>query len=157
VEWHGHVSVQPIESDGEFQIDGLQAHTIWEYLEDRLNFLVNSGSIDLNATYKFALRDTVDLQVNLAKIAVANLAVRARDADVDWVTLPQLLVSNTSVDLGKQTATVDSFTLTGLKLNQSHEAGSRTGTQRWSRGWRGAAHGRCAGCPWRGPRCAGHR
>ena len=32
-------------SDGEFQIDGLQAHTIWEYLEDRLNFLVNSGSI----------------------------------------------------------------------------------------------------------------
>jgi hypothetical protein len=116
VEWHGHVSVQPIESDGEFQIDGLQAHTIWEYLEDRLNFLVNSGSIDLNATYKFALRDAVDLQVDVSKIAVANLAVRSRDADVDWVDLPQLLVSNTRVDLAKQTANVDSVTLTGLKI-----------------------------------------
>jgi hypothetical protein len=116
VEWHGHVSVQPIESDGEFQIDGLQAHTIWAYLEDRLNFLVNSGSIDLNATYKFALRDAVDLKVDLAKIAVSNLAVRAKDADVDWVSLPQLLVSNTSVDLAKQSVQVDSLTLTGLKL-----------------------------------------
>jgi hypothetical protein len=116
VEWHGHVSVQPIESDGEFQIDGLQAHTLWEYLEDRLNFLVNSGSIDLNATYKFALRDAVDLQLDVSKIAVSNLAVRARDADVDSVTLPQLLVSNADVDLAKQSATIDSLTLTGLKL-----------------------------------------
>jgi hypothetical protein len=116
VEWHGHVSVQPIESDGEFQIDGLQAHTIWEYLEDRLNFLVNSGSIDLTATYNFALRDAVDLSVDVSKIAVSNLTVRARDADVDWVTLPQLLVSDTHVDLAKQTANVETLTLTGLKL-----------------------------------------
>jgi hypothetical protein len=66
--WNGTaISVQPIESDGEFQIDGLQAHTIWEYLEDQLNFLVNSGSIDLNATYKFALKDAVDLKVDVSK------------------------------------------------------------------------------------------
>jgi len=116
VEWHGHVSVQPIESDGEFQIDGLQAHTIWEYLEDRLNFLVNTGSIDVHATYKFALRDAVDLKVDASKFAISNLAVRAKDADVDWVTLPQLLVSNTNVDLAKQSVQVDSLTLSGLKL-----------------------------------------
>ncbi len=116
VEWHGHVSVQPIESDGEFQIDGLQAHTLWEYLEDRLNFLVNSGSIDLHATYNFALRDAVDLKVDVSQIAVSDLAVRARDADVDWVTLPQLLVGKTSLDLAKQSVQVDSLTLNGLKL-----------------------------------------
>ena len=37
IECHGQVSVQPIESDGEFQINGLQVHTLWEYLEDQLN------------------------------------------------------------------------------------------------------------------------
>jgi hypothetical protein len=62
--------VQPIESDGEFQITGLRAHTIWEYIEDRLSFAVNSGTIDLNATYKFALKDAVDLQATVSKIAV---------------------------------------------------------------------------------------
>jgi len=42
--------VQPIESDGEFQINGLRAHTIWEYLEDRLNFLSIPARSILNMT-----------------------------------------------------------------------------------------------------------
>ncbi len=116
VEWHGHVSVQPIESDGEFQIDGLRAHTIWEYLEDRLNFTVNSGAIDLNATYKFSLKDTVDLQAAISKIALSDLAVRPKDADADWVTVPSLLVNGTTVDLARRQAHVDSLSIKGLKL-----------------------------------------
>ena len=120
VEWHGHLSVQPIESDGEFQIDGLLAHTIWEYLEDRLNFQVNSGTIDLNATYKFSLRDAVDLQATVEKIAVKDLAVRpkesAKESEIDWITVPSLLVSGTTVDLLKRQAHVDSLSLTGVKL-----------------------------------------
>ena len=116
VEWHGHLSVQPIESDGEFQIVGLRAHTIWEYLEDRLNFLINSGNIDLNATYKFSLKDAVDLQATVSKIAVSDLAVRPKQSDIDWITVPSLLVSGTTVDLLKRQAHVDSLALTGLKL-----------------------------------------
>jgi Domain of Unknown Function (DUF748) len=124
VEWHGHVSVQPIESDGEFQINGLLAHTIWEYLEDRLNFLVNSGTIDLNAIYKFSLRDAVDLQATVAKIALTDLVVRpkqspkesANESAMDWITVPSLLVSGTTVDLLKRQAHVDSVSLTGVKL-----------------------------------------
>ena len=116
VEWHGHLSVQPIESDGEFRIDGLQVHTIWEYLEDRLNFAVNSGTIDLNATYKFSLRDAVDLQAALSKIAVNDLTVRPKGGDNDWVTVPSLLVSGTTVDLTKRQAHVDSLALSGVKL-----------------------------------------
>jgi Domain of Unknown Function (DUF748) len=120
VEWHGHLSVQPIESDGEFQIDGLLAHTIWEYLEDRLNFQVNSGTIDLNANYKFSLRDALDLQATVEKIAVKDLAVRpkgsAKESATDWITVPSLLVSGTTVDLLKRQAHVDSLSLTGVKL-----------------------------------------
>jgi hypothetical protein len=116
VEWHGHLSVQPIESDGEFQIVGLRAQTIWDYLKDRLNFLVNSGTIDLNATYKFSLKDTVDLQATASKIAVSDLAVRPKQSDIDWVTVPSLLVDGTTVDLLKRQAHVDSVSVTGLKL-----------------------------------------
>jgi hypothetical protein len=116
VEWHGHLSVQPIESDGEFQIDGLRAHTIWEYLEDRLNFVVNSGTVDLNATYKFSLRDAVDLQAAVSRIAVTDLAVRPKESDIDWITVPSLLLSGTTVDLLKRQAHADSLSLTGVKL-----------------------------------------
>jgi hypothetical protein len=116
IEWHGHVAVQPIESDGEFQIVGLQAHTIWEYLEDQLSFLVNSGKIDVAATYKFSLKDDVDLKVDLAKVELSDLVVRPKNSDLDWITVPQLLVSGTTVDLKPRHAHTDSVTLTGLKL-----------------------------------------
>ena len=116
LEWHGHVSVQPIESDGEFRIDGLRVHTIWEYLEDRLNFQASSGKIDLNATYKFSLRDDVDLKLDLSRVALTGLAVRPKEADIDWITVPELLVSGTTVDLSKRQAHTDSVTLTGAKL-----------------------------------------
>ncbi|HEY0745419.1 MAG TPA: DUF748 domain-containing protein [Steroidobacteraceae bacterium] len=116
IEWHGHVSVQPIESDGEFQIAGLQAHTIWEYLEDRLSFLVNSGTIDVNATYKFSLKDDVDFKAEVSKIALTSLAVRPKNSDVDWVTVPELVVSGTTVDLKPRQAHSDSLSVTGLKL-----------------------------------------
>jgi hypothetical protein len=116
LEWHGHVSVQPIESDGEFRIDGLQVHTIWEYLEDRLNFKVNSGKIDLNATYKFSLRDEVDLKLDVSRVALSDLAVRPKDSDIDWITVPELLISGTTVDVTKRQAHTDALTVSGAKV-----------------------------------------
>jgi hypothetical protein len=114
--WRGHVSVQPIESDGEIQIDGLRAHTIWEYLEDRLGFVINSGSIDANASYKFSLQNAVQLQAAVSKIAVSDLAIRPKNSDTDWIAVPSLLVNGTTLDLGKREAHVDSLSITGAKL-----------------------------------------
>jgi hypothetical protein len=116
IEWHGHLSVQPIESDGELRIDALRAHTIWEYLEDQLNFVINSGQIDLDATYKFSLKDTLDLQLNLAKLAAADIAVRPRDSELDLITIPRLTVLGTTVELAPRRAHVDSVSLTGVKI-----------------------------------------
>jgi hypothetical protein len=116
IEWRGHLSAQPIESDGELHIGGLQARTIWDYVEDQVSFAVNSGSIDVDATYKFSLKDAVDLHVDVSKVAVSDLSVRPKQSDVDWITLPRMLVSGTTVDLSKRQAHVDSLSLTGLKL-----------------------------------------
>jgi hypothetical protein len=116
VEWHGHLAVQPIESDGEFQIAGLQAHTIWAYLEDQLNFQVNSGNIDVNATYKVALKDDVDLKVDVSKVALTDLVVRPKNSDVDWINVPQLTLSGTTLDLKPRHAHSESLTITGVKL-----------------------------------------
>jgi hypothetical protein len=116
IEWHGHVSVQPIESDGEFQIAGLQAHTIWEYLADQLSFLVNSGKIDVNATYKFSLKDDVDLKVDVSKAALTDLAVRPKGSDIDWITVPELTLSGTTLDLKRREAHSDLLSLERVKL-----------------------------------------
>jgi hypothetical protein len=116
IEWRGHLSAQPIESDGELHIGGLQARTVWDYIEDQVSFAINSGSIDVDATYKFSLKDAIDLQVDVSKVAVSDLSVRPKQSEVDWIALPRMLVSGTTVDLSKRLAHVDSMSLTGLKL-----------------------------------------
>jgi len=124
IEWHGHLSAQPIESDGEFQINGLFAHTLWEYLQDRLNFDVNSGSIDLAATYQFSAGDggnPGNLRVDVSKVGLSHLAVRPKGADADWITVPDLEVTGTTVDLAKRQAHVDLVALTGLGVTAWRE------------------------------------
>jgi hypothetical protein len=125
IEWHGHVSVQPLESDGEFRIDGLLAHTLWEYLQDRVSFVVNSGSLDLTAHYRFssapvpagagAPPGAAALHVELPTVTLKDLAVRPKDSPVDWIAIPNFNVSGTTVDLGAKHAHVDLVSLTGVK------------------------------------------
>ena len=100
LEWHGHLSIQPLASDGELHIQGLKARTLWAYLEDRLNFVVASGTIDVQSTYKFSLTDQLNLTLDVAKATVAELAVRPKDSDTDWVSLPALEMSGAAVDSG---------------------------------------------------------
>ena len=128
IEWHGHVTVEPIESDGEFRIDGLLAHTVWDYLQDRLNFVVNSGNIDLAATYKFSAGGggpagggpadsrPANLQVDLSKVALNDLTIRPKDSATAWITIPSLSVTGTTVDLAQRQAHVALVTVTGIKL-----------------------------------------
>ena len=116
VDWHGHLSVQPIGSDGEVRIEGLQARTIWTYLEDRLNFVIASGSIDVDARYRFSLRDDVDLNVESPKVAMTDLAVRPRDSQSDWIDIPAMTLSGASLDLARRKARVDSLSVTGMKV-----------------------------------------
>ncbi len=56
------------------------------------------------------------MHVDVPTVTVTDLSVRPKDSDVDWVTVPQLLLAGTSVDLLKRQAHVDSLTLTGMKL-----------------------------------------
>ncbi len=116
IEWRGHLSAQPIESDGELHIGALKARTIWDYVEDQVSFAVNSGTIDVDAGYTFSLKDALDLHLNVSKVAVSDLSVRPKQSDVDWITLPRMLVSGATVDLSKRQAHVDSLSLTGLQL-----------------------------------------
>lgn len=122
VEWHGHVSVDPVESDGEFQIGGLKAHTLWEYLQDRVNFVIDSGTFDLAATYKFSLANpaATSLQVNLSKASLTDLTVRPRQTGSEptepWITVPSLEVNGGTVDLATRRAHVDLVSLTGVQL-----------------------------------------
>ncbi|HEX4153264.1 MAG TPA: DUF748 domain-containing protein [Steroidobacteraceae bacterium] len=117
VEWQGRLSVQPIASEGELRIDGLRARTLWEYLQDRLNFVIGSGTLDLQSTYRFTLKDTVELEMNVANASVTDLTVSPRGSAAEWVRVPKLSVTGMNVDLGERLAQIESVSCSGLKLD----------------------------------------
>jgi Domain of Unknown Function (DUF748) len=108
--------VQPIESDGEIQVTALQAHTIWDYLKDLLNFQVNSGKIDLTTAYKFSYDRDVDLKVDVSKASLTDLKISPKNADMDWIEVPETILSGAALDLAKHQAHADSLNITGLKI-----------------------------------------
>lgn len=119
-DWHGHLSVQPVESDGQLRIQGLRAQTIGEYAGDKLGFVIDSGGIDIDARYRFALRDAVDLHVDGLNVLLKDLAIKPKTAEPanepDWIVVPELEVTNGSLDLGARKLQIDTVSLTGLKL-----------------------------------------
>ena len=116
IEWHGHLSVPSLESDGQIRLTGLEAKTIWEYLESSLNFAVSAGKINVDATYRVSLKDRLDLHVDLKQFDVAGLGIRAKGGDAELIGIPELRVGATTLDLGRRDVHVDSVAIKGLKI-----------------------------------------
>ena len=122
IEWRGHVAVKPVESDGELRIEKLRAQTVWSYVEDRVAFAVDSGSIDVAAQYRFSLTDAVNLSVEGLEVTLADLAIRPKGGSSAWIVVPSLTVHGGTADLAKHAAHVDSVLLSGLTVDAWREA-----------------------------------
>ncbi len=116
IEWHGHLSVPTLESDGQIRLTGLEVRTIWEYIESRVNFAVNAGKINVDATYRVSLKDRLDLHVDLKQFDLAGLGIRAKGGDADLIGVPELRVGATTLDLGRRDVNVDSVAIKGLTV-----------------------------------------
>jgi uncharacterized protein involved in outer membrane biogenesis len=115
-DWKGRFALEPIvTSQGEFRFGALQAVGIGEFLGDDLPFALTRGLVNLAGTYRLALGEQTELDLELPAIELADLALRARGVDADWVTIPKLLVAGTRVALPAQTVTVDKVSLDALQ------------------------------------------
>ena len=122
IEWRGRLSLQPMQSSGQLRIVALRANTLWAYLKDRLGdrigFIFDSGTIDVDANYRFALKNAVDLQLNLSKASVRGLGVGPTGSDQQWIGLSALEVTGATLDLPARKVHVDAVSLTGLKVTR---------------------------------------
>ena len=116
VEWHGHLSLPTLESDGQIKLTGLQARTIWEYIESRVNFAVSAGKINVDANYRISAKDRLDLHVELKQFDMESLGIRPKGGDADWIGVPDLRVGATSLDLAHRDVKIDSVAIKGLQV-----------------------------------------
>ena len=115
-DWQGRFALEPrIASQGQFQIAGLRAPGVAEFLGDALPFELTDGSIDLAGSYQVSLGEQLELGLQLPKIALAELGLRARGADADWIRIPTLALSDTAVAMPAQSITLGKVAIAGLQ------------------------------------------
>jgi hypothetical protein len=125
LEWSGEFSLQPLGSNGEFQITALKAATIAAYQQDALPFALAGGSIDVAGAYRYTTGAHGGLALQLPSLKLHALAIGPRTAEVPavppWVAVPELDVSDTALDLEARRIAVGQVSLSNPALRMWRE------------------------------------
>jgi len=114
-DWKGRFALEPvISSQGEFQIGALRTPGLLDFLGDARPFTSTTGTMDLAGTYRVALAEQIELDVQLPKIEIRDLSLLARDADAPWVKIPSVVVSGVSAAMPAQALSVEKVVVDSL-------------------------------------------
>lgn len=111
--WNGNFGLAPLRSQGRFALAAVQARTLWSYLQDSVGFEVSDGRVAVDGGYQFAASEAApSLLVSLATVEIADLKLRPRGGDTDWISLAKLAVNDVRADLTRRTVDLARVTLT---------------------------------------------
>ena len=115
-EWKGRFALEPvIASQGEFRVGALRTPGLLDFLGDSRPFTSTTGTVDLAGSYRVALAEQLELEVELPTIDIRDLSLVARGADAPWVLVPSVVVSGVKAALPAQTARVEKVVIDALK------------------------------------------
>jgi Domain of Unknown Function (DUF748) len=116
-EWKGNLSLQPVSSKGTFVVEGFKALSAYEFLSEELPFQLSDGSFSLNGRYDFAIQGKQGMQLiaTLPLIRADKLAIRPKKSGDDWVRLPEVKITDTRIDLAKQSAAIATVDVKGMQ------------------------------------------
>jgi uncharacterized protein involved in outer membrane biogenesis len=116
--WSGNIEVAPVASHGGFSVKGLRVTTLTGFAGPALPLTVSSGLITLDGGYDFRIHDGVaGLRVDLGSLTLTDLALRPRNGQSDYVTVPRIEVDGTHIDLARRSVLVDAVQVSGGQIH----------------------------------------
>src|SRR5579871_2763864 len=116
IEWRGRLGVQPLASEGTVHVAALRASTLAAYAGGRLPCRIDSGTLDLAASYRLQLASDLTGTVTLEKLTLSNLQVGPKASAERWISIPTLSVSGGAIDLARHSGQVQSVVLAGADI-----------------------------------------
>ncbi|HEY3296673.1 MAG TPA: DUF748 domain-containing protein [bacterium] len=97
--WRGNVAVSPLRSAGHLALSGIEAHTLWSYVQDRLKFDVPSGKIGLSADYVVDYSsDSLAYQVHNGEFSLSDLTIADKASRSTPFQMGSFDIKNVDVD-----------------------------------------------------------
>ncbi len=110
VEWKGHVSLNPIRSEGEVRLEGFKLATPWNFVRDQLNLAKPSGDVGATARYRFRYDQAkADLAVNDVGVKLTGLRLSTPSAPEPILVLDTMEIAGARFDLASRELTVPAF------------------------------------------------
>ena len=110
VEWKGHVSLNPILSEGDVRLRGFKLATPWKFIRDRLDLAEPLGDVGATARYRFRYDQAkADLTVNDVGVKLKGLRLSTPSASGPILVLDTIEVAGARFNLASRELTVPTF------------------------------------------------
>ncbi|WP_374573348.1 DUF748 domain-containing protein [Phenylobacterium sp.] len=131
--WRGVLGLSPLASRGTFVLTKVKVAPLAELAGEALPFGVTGGELGLSGGYRFALNgQKLTLQVDVGDLGLSGVGLRARGADADWISLPQVKVSKVHVDVPARTVSVGAVEATDPAVSAWLEPGGEINLARYA-------------------------
>ena len=107
LKWNGEISLDPIGSEGEFELHNLKLATPWRFLQDELNLEKPQGDVGFKARYRFSYAEkTPQLVVDRIGVLISALSLKLRGSQDPTLALEKISLSDGKFDLASRELTV---------------------------------------------------
>jgi len=130
LKWKGDVSLNPVKSDGEVALEGINLTNLLNAIKTPRNFELPSGTLAAGTRYRFAMvkdksgkdGDKPWVQINGANLVLQNLALAPRGDGVPVFELAEARVGNANLDLYARKLDVAEVSFKSGKLSATRQA-----------------------------------
>jgi len=118
ISWEGDVSVNPLRSQGRLAITKVDTVGLWKYIQDYVNFKVNSGKVDFFANYMFALSGTApNIELTEGEFELSEFVLVTKENETTILSIPSLSMRGAQVGLANKQVVVAAVTSKGAMVN----------------------------------------
>jgi hypothetical protein len=110
LDWKGHVSLNPILSEGEVRLEGFKLATPWNFIREQLDVAEPLGDVGATARYRFRYDQAkADLTVNDVAVKLKGLRLSTPSASGPILVLDTVEVAGARFNLASRELTVPTF------------------------------------------------
>lgn len=105
IHWDGHFSLEPIQAEGDFRLEGVDLNSAWKLVHDRLNLSEAGGQLAFSSHYRFGLQqEKVELNLSKLNSHIAKLHLALTDATEPMLDMDAIRLENAEIDLTSRNA-----------------------------------------------------
>ncbi|BFM11909.1 DUF748 domain-containing protein [Simiduia litorea] len=128
LEWRGDISASGSKTWGQFSLTQFQLLPIWQFLEPKLNFTLNSGTFSIQGHYELDWKKALKWQISETQAALENVDLTQTSASTLAGQTPSNLgwqrfdADITQVNSRDKSASIKALNLHKLQLSSWHES-----------------------------------